>query len=287
MEEETLNDIDINELVAEALTPEDSSSSLTEEDRNMIEAIVEQEMRYKLNPIPVEESTSRFSSADWFDLMKRQEITIAGLGGIGSYVAFLVARLKPARIYMYDPDTVETVNMSGQLYSSNDVGTSKVFSMTRFMKSYCNFFNYISMHENFTVFSNSTPIFICGFDNMSARKEAFESWERLVASFSEEQKKEALFIDGRLAAEEFQVFCMTGEDLYYRDLYKKEWLFDDYQAEHTLCSYKQTSFCANMIASVMVNLLVNFISNLGDPVIPRELPFKTAYDATLMRLITE
>ena len=66
------------------------------------------------------------------------------------------------------------------------------------------------------------------------------------------------------------------------DKYKKEWLFSDEVAENTVFFYKQTSFCANMIASVMVNLFVNFVSNKCDTVIKRELPFMTSYDAINM-----
>lgn len=69
--------------------------------------------------------------------------------------------------------------------------------------------------------------------------------------------------------------------------YENEWLFDDTEAEETLCSYKQTSFCANMIASVMVNLFVNFIANQCEPLIERELPFYTSYDAERMHFKTE
>ena len=80
---------------------------------------------------------------------------------------------------------------------------------------------------------------------------------------------------------------MRGSDTYLIQEYENKWLFDDNEAEATLCSYKQTSFCANMIASVIVNLFVNFIANQCDPLIERELPFYTNYDAERMYLKTE
>ena len=101
------------------------------------------------------------------------------------------------------------------------------------------------------------------------------------------EKANCLYIDGRLAAEEFQVFCIKGTDDYLMKKYEENWLFDDREAEETLCSYKQTSFCANMIASVMINLFVNFIANKCNPIIERELPFYTNYDAERMYLKTE
>jgi len=40
--------------------------------------------------ITIDTSTSRFSSAVWYNKVQEKIITLAGLGGIGSYVAFLV-----------------------------------------------------------------------------------------------------------------------------------------------------------------------------------------------------
>lgn len=85
-----------------------------------------------------------------------------------------------------------------------------------------------------------------------------------------------------MAAEEFQVIAIQGNDERAMKLYEEEWLFSDAEAEETLCSYKQTTFMANMIASVMVNLFVNFVANECDPVFPRDVPFLTTYDATTM-----
>ena len=73
--------------------------------------------------------------------------------------------------------------------------------------------------------------------------------------------------------------------------YERDWLFSDDEADATLCSYKQTTFMANMIGSIMTNLFVNFCANdlEGDekPMIDRSLPFLTSYDASLMMFTTE
>ena len=241
--------------------------------------------RFELNPPLINVTTSRFSSAEWYNKMRELSVTIAGLGGIGSYVAFLVGRLNPSVMLIFDDDTVESVNMSGQLYQRNQVGTTKTHATWNNIFAFSNFTNIRTVNERLTEFSNIFPILICGFDNMDARRAAFYNWNAMRKQLFD--KKDYLFIDGRLAAEEFQVFCMTGEDEYLINKYEKEWLFSDKEAEATECSYKQTSFCANMIGSVIVNLLVNYVTNLCDPVIPRELPFKTTYNASLMQFTTE
>ncbi len=230
----------------------------------------------------VEESSSRFSSAVWYNAVRTKSIILAGVGGIGSYVAFLLSRMKPASLTIYDPDIVEEVNMSGQLYSRKNVGRTKVDSIAEMMIDYSNFFNTLCIADRYTIGSPTEDIMICGFDNMQARRQFFESWIQHVEMLPEERRKKCLFIDGRLAAEEFQVFCITGDDKYHQVVYNRDYLFSDAEADETICSYKQTSHCANMIGSIIVNLFVNFVANECDPLIPRDLPFITTYDAERM-----
>ena len=87
--------------------------------------------------------------------------------------------------------------------------------------------------------------------------------------------------------EEFQVFCMRGDDSFNIKRYSKEYLFQEWMAESVACSMKQTTYCANMIGSVMVNLFTNFVANTLNPLIDRDLPFKTYYDASMMYFKTE
>lgn len=235
----------------------------------------------------LDETSSRFSSAIWFSKIAEKTVTLAGVGGIGSYVAFLLSRLKVYRLFLFDDDVVDLSNLSGQLFSISDVGTPKVSAINDFIRRYANYYDVSSRNTRVDSSYHGTKIMICGFDNMTARKDYFRSWESHVDSLPKEERSDCLFIDGRLAAEEFQVFCMKGDDTFLRTKYKEEWLFEDSEAETTLCSYKQTSFCANMIASVMVNLFVNFVANQCYPLIERDLPFFTYYDASRMAFKTE
>jgi hypothetical protein len=253
------------------------------EENNNVELIPE-------NPksLLVSETNLRFSAADWFESMQTRDITIAGLGGIGSWVAVLVGKLTPHYIYVHDADSVEPVNIAGQLYSVSQYTRGKAVETASNIRAFCSFYNVEARTSNLGRYNRCSKILICGFDSMRSRKEAFISWLNEV-SISQDKSK-CLFIDGRLAAEEFQIFCIAGDDEYHKKLYKKEWLFSDSEAEATVCSYKQTAYCASMIASYMTNLLVNFVSNTANDeptLFPRELPFKTIYDARLMLFKTE
>lgn len=243
-----------------------------------------QEIPVNSQTIIIDGTTSRFSGAIWYEEIQRQTVTLAGVGGIGSYVGFLLGRLKPQRLIIYDPDKVEIANMSGQLYSMQDVGIYKSTALVNMIKNYANYYKITAINDRFDDSSEATDIMICGFDNMEARRIFYEKWKQRVLSYPEggDRRKKCLFIDGRLAAEEFQVLSIQGDDERAMVEYEDKWLFSDVEAEETICSYKQTTFMANMIASVMVNIFVNFIANKCNPIIDRDVPFFISYNASTM-----
>lgn len=266
------------------------SFELSEEEQAILDQAVEdahQEIPTNSATLLVDEATSRFSSAIWYENIQKKTVILAGVGGIGSYVGFLLARMKPASMFIYDDDIVEAVNMSGQLYGQSDLGRAKVSALAEMIRNYAGYSSVFAINERFTNESEASDIMICGFDNMAARRLFFNKWVNHVQSKPEEERKNCLFIDGRLAAEEFQVLCIKGDDEYNIDRYSNEYLFSDAEADETICSYKQTTFCANMIASYMVNLFVNFCANQCKPLIDRDLPFLTTYNAETMYLKTE
>lgn len=195
--------------------------------------------------------------------------------------------MKPASLFIYDPDIVETANMSGQLYGRYDIGQYKVNALSNMINNYTEFGSIFAIPERFDDDKEASDIMICGFDNMAARSFFFNKWCNHVKSLPEDKRKECLYIDGRLAAEEFQVLCIKGDDEYNMNRYSRDFLFRDSEADETVCSYKQTTFMANMIASVMVNLFVNFVANQCNPLIERDLPFYTTYSAETMYYKTE
>lgn len=277
--------LDGSNLLHDAQNTEDAPVEIDEQGEALLEAALAAEevvIPPNSGSLLVDEATSRFSGAIWYSAIQSKTITLAGVGGIGSYVGFLLARLKPAGLYLYDPDIVEQANMSGQLYGSGDLGQAKVSSLHRMLQVYANYYNSVAYQERFTAESEATDIMICGFDNMEARKLFFDKWFEHVGNKPEGDRSKCLFIDGRLAAEEFQVFAIQGNDERAIVEYKNRWLFSDAAADETICSYKQTTFMANMIASVMVNLFVNFVANECNPIIDRDVPFMTQYSADTM-----
>lgn len=276
-----------NGMPAREVRIKDNAFYLSEKEYSMLidemisQSLVEDEIPKNSETLLISEETSRFNSAIWFNKTRKQDVTIAGLGGIGSYVVFMLSRLDVNTMTLYDPDIVERVNLSGQLYNSNQIGNYKVDAAANMIANYSNYYSFVAKHEKLDENSMISKVTICGFDNMKARKDAFRNWTNFVARLPEEERGECLFIDGRLAAEELQVFCIKGDDTDGERRYEP-YLFSDSQAAPTVCSYKQTTFMANMIGSIIVNLFINFVANQCNPLIDRDLPFYTEYNAETM-----
>lgn len=202
--------------------------------------------------------TARFSSAVWFPSIRKKIILLAGLGGIGSYVSLFLSRLNPRQIILYDYDKVDSSNLGGQLYSKSQIGNFKVTSAVENMLEFSNYSQIIAYSSPYDS-SVTQDIMVCGFDNMRAREQFFEAWCNHVNN--SEHPENCLFIDARLNAEEFQVFCIQGNDTHSINKYREEYLFSDLSVTEAICSYKQTSHIAAMLASFVVNYVTIFCMN--------------------------
>lgn len=230
------------------------------------------------------ETATRFSGAMWYKQVTKQSIIVAGQGGIGSWISMILSRMRPAQVFLYDDDVVEAVNLAGQCYGLSSVGKKKVTAMASFVEDFSDYHACMAIPAKFTPDTTPGDIMICGFDNMKARFIYFNSWRAHV--LKSEHPEKCLFIDGRLAMDNFQVFCITGDDTYNQNKYATDWLFGDSVADETVCSMKQTTYCACMIGSVIVNLFTNFIANQISPM-SHDLPFKTYYDSNMLYFKTE
>ena len=109
--------------------------------------------------------------------------------------------------------------------------------------------------------------FFSAFDNMEARKSFFKIWKRNIEYPMETGIP--IFIDGRLEAEQLQIFCVTRE----RISQYEEYLFSDSEIEDTTCTMKQTSHVAAMIAAFMTSFFTNHVTNMVEKNYVRDVPF--------------
>lgn len=72
----------------ESLPDSDGSSPLSEEEEELLAQVIEgayNEIPINSDSLLVDESTSRFSSAIWYEAVQRKTIILAGIGGIGRF----------------------------------------------------------------------------------------------------------------------------------------------------------------------------------------------------------
>lgn len=216
----------------------------------------------------MENLTLRFKDAIW-NKAEVQNIGIGGVGGIGSWVTLFLSRLDKHNLNVYDFDIIEDHNLGGQLFSQYQIGSKKTNSIVELVDYLAGNSKNIKEYSKYGDSSHVYPITFSCFDNMAARKLMFDKWKLAVNSESKENKKKFLFIDGRLEAEQYQVYVVTSDRI--AD-YEKTLFSDDELPDNGVCSYKQTSHFAAMIASKMVQCFTNFLANTVEED-TYELPF--------------
>lgn len=223
------------------------------------------------------ETHQRFKDADFYN--PNLDIIILGLGGIGSYVSNCLCR-QGYEMYLYDFDTVETINIGSQLFNTSNVGKNKAEVAKELANQFGNH-NVMSMGK----FEEDSPVgnimFSC-FDNMKYRKVAFERWLAYQTSKTKEYRdanpnEVNCFIDGRMSAEQWQVYFVksTADAKRYALT-----LFDDSEVPDAPCSYKATAQTGFGIGAYMSTVFLNHVANkkLGLPV--RETAFETKWFAS-------
>jgi molybdopterin/thiamine biosynthesis adenylyltransferase len=209
----------------------------------------------------------RLKDAPWLKTDKETPtVIIGGAGGIGTWLTLLLVRAGFAT-YVYDFDTVEHHNMGGQLFKKSDLSKYKVDALKATVQEFTE--DFISV--NTTAYTNTSMTSLemfSAFDNMLARKVMFENWKT-----KQSDLPGAIFIDGRLTAEQMQIFCVTKDKI---EEYEKH-LFDDSEVADAPCTFKQTSHSAAMIASHMVGFFTNHITNVMEDNTDRNVPFYWEY----------
>ena len=229
-----------------------------------------------------EVQSSRFKDAVWHP-KKDTHVVIGGAGGIGSWLSLLISRAGFFPI-VYDYDNIEEHNMGGQLFAKHHIGLSKVEAVKKIVKDFADT-DIHDMNERYTADTMSHNYVFSAFDNMQARKDMFEAWCKNVESWqsfndtiikgggTDTDKEIPIFIDGRLTAEQMQIFCVTPDKI---EEYKAH-LFDDSEVEDAPCTLKQTSHSAAMIASHMTAFFTNHFANVLTESKDRNIPFYWEY----------
>lgn len=238
----------------------------------------------------IPEASARFRGAPWFE-NAQQNITLIGCGGLGSNIAVSLCRVMGDHtLTLCDADYVEQKNLAGQNFGINDIGLIKSDVVAEQCKNFNPLITTLPVPGMFSAFMDiDDNIVITGLDNMATRALVYSKWMKRIDDCiligDDNAAERSLLLDARLSAETWQVLCIAGDDVKAQKEYENNWLFTDEEADEGVCSYKQTAFAAQMCASFVTNLYINFCFNLNlekdDPHM-RYLPFLTEYDASQM-----
>lgn len=227
--------------------------------------------------INIPDKYGRFKDAPWFNTSGDEiNVLIGGAGGIGSWLSLLLTRAGFIP-FVYDFDSYEVHNIGGQFCRVSDIGRAKVLALEEVIRQFCDT-NITIFGEAYTEDSPTHNYVFSGFDNMKARKVMYEKWRKEF-----EGDKTAIFIDGRLSMEQLQIYCVTGDKA---NEYEKT-LFDDSEVEDEVCTMKQTSHMAAMIAAYMTSFFTNHITNVNTNTQERNVPFYTEYFSPIGVFIME
>lgn len=230
----------------------------------------------------VDEKYQRFKDSTWFPHVDKLDVLIVGAGGTGSNIAYLLARAGYS-LTIYDDDRLEKVNMAGQHYPFKYIGNYKVEALNNVIEDFCQT-NIGAVSERYTKESGVSPVMISCLDNMKTREVMFENWVSYLESIDKdsEEFKQAIFIDTRMEAEFFQIFCVYPKDI----LDYRKTLFDDGDVEEPVCSYKQTSHIGAILGGLVTNYLNIHINNIYSTKLI-DLKFRTEYVGTLNMFLYE
>ena len=227
----------------------------------------------------MERENLRFQGLDWYSQDDAPVVVVGGAGGIGSWLSFFLARAN-FNVTLADFDTVEEHNIGGQLFKRNQIGRYKAEAVGRNVSEFST--NTINAQIVKITEETATHEFMfSAFDNMDARRAMFKVWKR---SWSWNSMNRPIFIDGRLNAEQFQIFCVTPENA---DEYERIHLFNDSEVEDAPCSAQQTTHTAAMIAGHMVGFFTNHITNINLRDEVREIPFMYEYFTPMNLTVSE
>jgi|10_taG_2_1085330.scaffolds.fasta_scaffold02201_13 molybdopterin/thiamine biosynthesis adenylyltransferase len=179
---------------------------------------------------------------------KLDDVTVIGLGGIGSTVVSLLAIMGFDSILGYDDDILEEHNLSTCIYPHKYIGKSKAFAAQKLMEEYSCLSVGICEERRWTyrdgVFKN---MIICP-DNMEVRRDVYDKWVN--------QRDRGFLIDLRMDALAMEIIVVTKE----HDFFDETWL-PSAEIEDAPCTMKHTIFTSSIVAGFGVNQVFNVLAN--------------------------
>lgn len=176
-------------------------------------------------------------------------ITIIGVGGIGSPLVWILAKMGCKKITLYDPDRVEAHNLPNQFYRLADVNRLKVEAVRESVLQFAGT-EITAIPELFEGQRALEGIVILGVDSMKSRREI---WRHLRFNL-----KVPLYLDGRMGGEVVQVFTVRPSQLEDIEAYEES-LFSDEEASNLPCSAQSIIYSVVVLGGLIASQIKKWI----------------------------
>ena len=189
-------------------------------------------------------------------VLNMTDVTMIGAGGIGAATALALAKMGIPRLYLYDGDTIEDINIPTQLLKISDIGLRKVHSVGKMLKEFSDEVSgegYAYRVKENTNLPESL-ITISSVDSITSRKAI---WEAVAAGTGK------WYLDARMGAEVFQLYTVdtANPDWYVEHL---STLNED-EVPDEPCTAKATIYTAFIAAGHIAHQVKRIIMNQPIP----------------------
>jgi molybdopterin/thiamine biosynthesis adenylyltransferase len=171
------------------------------------------------------------------------DITIIGVGGLGSPIALALVKMGCPRLTLYDADSVEPHNLPNQLYRLADIGRPKVEALASLLREYAP----VDVRPVAEMVTDQPQrgIVISAVDSMAARNDVWHSTIRYRAPV-------ALYIDARMGGEVGRVLTVTPTNPLEIERYEQT-LFTDEDGVEDPCTAQATIYSTFSVAALVAN----------------------------------
>ena len=180
---------------------------------------------------------------------------VIGVGAVGRQVAWQLAAIGVARMYLFDDDAVAVENLAPQGYAPSDLGTAKVDATARWCRQLRPDLGMVTSIDRFSratarmLHDLTEPVVFMCVDSIATRRMIWHAVQRVAP----------LVIDGRMAAEVVRVLASDRPIL---DDYYASTLFSSADAYVGACTARSTIYAATIAAGLMVSQFARWLRGL-------------------------
>jgi len=195
----------------------------------------------------------------------KKKVLVIGVGGIGSWLTLLLAKMGIKDITVVDDDTVEDHNVASQLFDQDQVGMNKVDAIRDFIQVNTGTkINTFFQKFNKDIKIDENTYVMIGVDSLDARKQ-----------IADMLKYEILggIIDGRMGGEQVEVYTYKAAMQYHTEIK------DAPEAQQDACTARSIVYNTNLCGSIMCAQLKKLLCD-------QKIKKNIVFDLSSMSIIT-